>query len=276
MHTFGVMVAAATVFAAATGWQAVEPAAAGAVEVVGEQLRFTAHDGVGNRLEIMSLGPGKIRLQEHTGPIEPVSQECVADPTATGPWTVTCDVTAVSTYLLDGGDKEDVLLVRDPMSVRLAGGSGHDTLTGNGADDVLDGGTGDDVLDGGGGDDVLIGGPGADVINGAAGVDTAGYARHVLGVTADPDGQHGDDGAAGERDTIGRSVENLTGGAGDDLLVGSVAPNILFGGAGVDTLVGGAGFDHLDGGTGPATGHERDTCHPGPDGGTTRHCEVVR
>lgn len=249
---------------------------AGTVEIVGTQLRFVAYDGVENNVEILSAGAGKVVVRELTGPIEPLSPECAADPAATAPWTVTCDVATVDTYLLDGGDLKDLLLVRDPMSVQLVGGTGGDELFGNGADDVLDGGGGNDVLDGGGGNDLLIGGPGADVINGAAGLDTASYARHLLGVTADPDGQHGDDGAAGEGDTIDPAVENLIGGPGDDVLVGSSVRNVLSGGQGADTLVGGAGFDHLDGGTGPATGHERDVCYPGPDGATTRNCEVVR
>jgi Ca2+-binding RTX toxin-like protein len=70
-------------------------------------------------------------------------------------------------------------------------------------------------------------------------------------VTADLDGATGDDGEAGEGDSIGSDVEILTGGLGDDVLTGNAADNQLYAYSGSDSLNGGAGNDRLDGGSGP-------------------------
>jgi Ca2+-binding RTX toxin-like protein len=108
------------------------------------------------------------------------------------------------------------------------------------------------------------------------------YARRVAAVAADPDGVAGDDGEAGERDTINTDVENLLGGAGADTLTGNGAANLLRGGpggdrlsgrAGTDRLDGEAGYDRLDGGTNTTTG--KDVCVAGADGAQVRGCEVV-
>jgi hypothetical protein len=69
-------------------------------------------------------------------------------------------------------------------------------------------------MSGGGGDDVLMDRAGAQRFSGGAGDDTATYADRNQAITADPDGIVGDDGAAGEGDTIDTDVENLHGGAG--------------------------------------------------------------
>jgi Ca2+-binding RTX toxin-like protein len=253
-------------------------AAVGAVGVVDGVLSFTAYDGVDNQLVVATLDAAHVHVEDKAGALDLVGSGCVDDPTRENEHRVTCDLTGVTAVVLDGRDGDDGLLVRDPMSVHLLGGTGNDHLNTSSGDDVLDGGPGNDVLYGGLGDDVLTGGPGADLLDGAADVDVVSYAERVIGVVADLDGSPGDDGAPGEQDTILGSVEHLVGGAGNDTLVGSGAPNTLVGGpgddrlsglGGADTLVGGAGFDLLDGGP------QVDTCDVGPGGGTTSACELL-
>ncbi len=157
----------------------------------------------------------------------------------------------------------------------LTGGRGNDVLTGNAVTNVLSGGLGvctllgpcttggDDTLNGLGGNDRLDGGMGADTLNGGSGIDFADYANRTAAITADIDNA-ADDGAAGEGDTIGTSVEGILGGSGDDTLTGSAGDNLLSGGAGSDSLHGLQGNDILDGVSGPADftdgGTGTDTC----------------
>jgi Ca2+-binding RTX toxin-like protein len=105
-------------------------------------------------------------------------------------------------------------------------------------------------MSGGGGDDVLMDRAGAQRFSGGAGDDTATYADRNQAITADPDGIVGDDGAAGEGDTIDTDVENLHGGAGEDQLRAGGSGALLVGAAGDDLLQGGPGDDTLDGGQG--------------------------
>lgn len=151
------------------------------------------------------------------------------------------------TATIDGGGGDDELTLGVDGPGTLIGGPDDDVLKGGNGDDVLYGGDGDDALFGYGGDDVLIGGPGGDVLSGGNGVDLVGYQANVLAVTADADDARGDDGSAGERDTIRPDVERLAGGRGDDHLTA----RFLFGGPG------------------------HDVCRLRPAGGTAEDCEVV-
>lgn len=137
----------------------------------------------------------------------------------------------------------------------LEGGPGDDRIYGRGGRDVLIGDVGRDHLDGGAGNDLLYGDPAlnsespvvyADVIVGGSGVDTVDYGSYDQAVVVDLDGAKGDDGARGEKDTVGRDVENIMGGYGDDVLTGNAANNVLNGGwAGADVLRGRGGDDTL-------------------------------
>jgi len=69
-------------------------------------------------------------------------------------------------------------------------------------------------------------------------------------VTADLDGSAGDDGEAGEGDTIAADVEALIGGLGDDVLTGNSADGFLIGDDGDDVLSDPGGADVIDAGTG--------------------------
>ena len=296
------MIAAAASLAAACGLLGAVPAGAGimaavaGVDVVGTTLTFTAYPGFANHVDVSPGGAGKVEIVDTAGTIDIIGPECVPSPELAYPDKISCDVAGVTKLQLDGGDLGDLLYVRDPMSAHLYGGTGDDVLFGGIGNDVLSGGTGDDVLFGGIGNDLLVGGGGADDLNGGPGVDMVSYAGEldvpaisgaefgvdVVGVSADPDGEVGDDGAPGEGDSIGTDVENLSGGAGPDVLGGNAEANTIngngggdriFGRAGDDVLSGGAGYDLIDGGSGL---REIDTCSPGADGAELHDCELIR
>jgi Ca2+-binding RTX toxin-like protein len=169
---------------------------------------------------------------------------------------------------LQGSDNPDVLEggpAIDEIDGGLAGdvvtgGEANDELAGGFGDDEIDGGSGGDHLDGGFGDDILDGGAGPDSIGGGPDSDVADYSNRMQAVRVTIGGNLlvGNDGAPGEGDFVGASVENVHGGAGDDLLsatagyavnrlLGNGGNDELLGGPGPDTLVGGLGDDMLDG-----------------------------
>ncbi|SDT75214.1 calcium-binding protein [Actinoplanes derwentensis] len=164
---------------------------------------------------------------------------------------------------LHGGLGDDIL-TGDGRANFLTGDSGADHLFGGGGDDELRGHGGTDLLDGGSGDDLLnpdIGesesgddGPtvidpiAADVVRGGPGVDTVVYTNRVrTPVTVDLDGEVGDDGRAGEGDTVGADVENIVGTIQADRLTGNDSVNQIWGGAGDDVIAGLGGADLLYG-----------------------------
>lgn len=123
-----------------------------------------------------------------------------------------------------------------------------DTLTG--IEDVW-GGDGNDALTGDAGDNILDGGPGADAIAGGGGIDFVDYSLRTSAVVADMDGATGDDGEAGEGDSLAADLEVLIGGSGPDVLVGNALQNLLVGLGGNDLLdARGTGPDLVDCGTG--------------------------
>lgn len=164
--------------------------------------------------------------------------------------------------VLSGGDGSDSLVGWAGNDV-LYGGNGDDSLEGVDGDDKLYGGAGTDGLSGGKGRDHLDGGAGddamdgdeagkiyADVLLGGSGSDTVSYFDRTAGVTADADGASGDDGQAGEHDSVGADVESIIGGRGNDRLTANNADGQLQGYAGDDVLHGGGGNDLVEGGEG--------------------------
>ena len=138
------------------------------------------------------------------------------------------------------------------------GGGGNDTLRGGAANDQLFGEAGNDVirafggndkLDGGANDDLLDGGLGADEFIGGLGIDLADYSNRTENLTIGI-GSYADDGAAGERDNVRTSVENVTTGSGNDTITGDGVRNVLRGNAGSDTIRGMGGNDFINPGTG--------------------------
>lgn len=123
----------------------------------------------------------------------------------------------------------------------LEGGPGNDSLYGGDGEDALDGGPGTDYENGGAGSDTFqqSGGDGqpqvgtnpngSDFMVGSTGSDTVDYSHRKVGVTVTLG--TGLDGASGEKDTVGTSIEDAVGGWGSDRLTGSNADNDLIGGA---------------------------------------------
>lgn len=151
----------------------------------------------------------------------------------------------------EAADGDDVL-VGGAADDDLNGGNGSDRLVGQDGDDALNGDGGRDELNGGAGDDYMYAEPspdGADEFNGGPGIDRAWYEYRSTPLRLSLDGRP-NDGAKGEGDTLGRDVENVTGGAKADLIVGSRARNSLDGGLGNDTLKGLGDDDSLSGGEG--------------------------
>lgn len=143
------------------------------------------------------------------------------------------DIASAATSILRGGSGNDGLAATVRRAV-MVGGPGADHLTGGPADDFFDGGRRAD---------------GPDRMVGAGGTDLASYAERRRAVRGDMAGD-ADDGQRGERDRIGRDVENFDGGRGDDRLRGSGAANVLRGNGGDDVLDGRVGPDTLSGGGG--------------------------
>jgi Ca2+-binding RTX toxin-like protein len=168
--------------------------------------------------------------------------------------TVVCVGIDLIVNLWGGNDRLDTSAVRGGQIADL--GDGDDVAIGGPGWDHLTGGRGNDVLNGAGGGDGLYGNSGADDLIGGPGVDTVSYNTYKVPVKADLDGAIGDDGAAGEGDTIRADVEVLAGGFAGDELTGGPGPNLLLGHGGNDLLDvrDGAAGDRADGGT------EKDTC----------------
>ncbi|GGN46764.1 Ca2+-binding RTX toxin-like protein [Actinoplanes campanulatus] len=157
---------------------------------------------------------------------------------------------------LRGGNGNDWLAANGSPNW-LDGGEGNDTLHGLGGDDYLVGGDGNDRLFGGDGDDNLTADFGNDQLSGGAGRDTVSYGDRLVRVIADLDGQSGDDGSSGEKDSIGSDVENLYGGWADDVLTGNGGANVINGSTGADVIRGGGGNDELHADDGSKTGVDK-------------------
>jgi Ca2+-binding RTX toxin-like protein len=104
------------------------------------------------------------------------------------------------------------------------------------------------------------------------------YEDRKLAITADADGVQGDDGSAGEGDTIDPSVSTIWAGAGNDRLTGTAGADTLQGGPGDDVIDAGAGDDALWGDGGIDTmdaGAGTDFCNdPIETGESVLNCEL--
>jgi Ca2+-binding RTX toxin-like protein len=154
---------------------------------------------------------------------------------------------------IKGGGNTDTIY-GDAGNDRIDPGAGNDMVRGGPGDDMFDEGTGRDVLYGDDGSDSFWqggwSGVARDTIHGGSGSDAVEYMARSRAVAIDSDGKSGDDGQAGEGDSIGADVEQLRGGGGNDWLAGNAGPDYLDGGAGNDTLYGLGGDDILSGGEG--------------------------
>lgn len=189
----------------------------------------------------------------------------------------------VSTDLLQGGDKSDVLYgsnVSDAIFYNngtfgsgvggfdsieqffLGGGndlldlSGHGpggvdyakdvTVNAGDGDDIVIGGAGKDTIDGDAGNDLIFGYRGSDTIRGGAGNDT------LYGDDLGFNGISGNDVIQG-----GTGNDTLYGGAGTDRLEGGDDNDVLYGGRGGDNLFGEAGDDTLYGDDPGTSGNDK-------------------
>ena len=151
-----------------------------------------------------------------------------------------------SNDLFDGGTGND-MLSGETGDDKLYGGAGNDDLNGEQGRDHLNGGLDDDELSG---DNLNWAAPASDTLLGAAGVDRVLYNLYTKPLKVDLDGVTGDDGQAGEKDTVGADVEGIVGGSGADVLTGNAAGNFIDGRGAVDVVRGGTGNDYLIGGDG--------------------------
>ena len=151
----------------------VAPAQAATVSVQGDTLRIAAAPGEANFLEVGEdtglLGELVLVVSDWDTP--PVAGEgCVAGGEDID--RVTCSAAAIARLEVAAGDEDDSLVLDAPLSARVTGGPGDDTLTTADEADRLEGGSGDDVLSAAGGPDVLNGGSGDDALSGGDGRDS--------------------------------------------------------------------------------------------------------
>jgi hypothetical protein len=145
--------------------------------------------------------------------------------------------------VVEGSNFGDLLVGSDRGEV-FRGLNGNDVIAGNGGDDFFDEGSAPN------GADQLGGGPGAG--------DRISYGTRTTGVNVSLDSVR-NDGATGEQDNVGGSVEHIWGSNFRDVLTGNGQPNTIeaFGGpdtidglGGNDTLAAGASNNGVVGGTG--------------------------
>ncbi|HEY3015385.1 MAG TPA: hypothetical protein VGJ41_09775, partial [Nocardioides sp.] len=228
-------------------------AAPATVSVSRYVLTFQADAGQANVLRLSLRADGTI-LVDDVVPVEP-GAGCTAVPNGDGT-AATCggDIRNLN---INTGDGDDEVTDLAGKNIRVDAGEGDDSVVLAGAGQAwaarteLVGGPGADTLVGGAGEDHLDGGPGADWLSGGSGIhDGVTYAGRTAAVTVDIDDGFGDDGEAGEGDTVRTDIEAVTGGAGNDRLTGSDAFNNLFGEGGDDTIFGLGSGDWIHGGGG--------------------------
>ena len=134
------------------------------------------------------------------------------------------------------------------------------TVSGGAGDDILAGGAAaiaNNLVNGGPGNDTFLEGviAHASAMDGGDGIDTADYSMRTVDLTVSLDAT-ANDGASGENDNVGDSVEIIKGGSGNDQLSAAatlLTDVVLIGNAGNDKLTGGGGNDDLCGGVGDDT-----------------------
>jgi Ca2+-binding RTX toxin-like protein len=140
-------------------------------------------------------------------------------------------------------DEQNGIIARLDLGNTIEDGFGNvDVLVnvanvdGSGYDDLIHAAASGSWMRGRAGDDTMVGGAGFDIANygaAAAGV----VADLVLGIAQDGDGG---------TDSLGGSIDALTGSRFADTLIGDADGTWFFGGAGADSMVGGAGQDWLN------------------------------
>jgi RTX calcium-binding nonapeptide repeat (4 copies) len=136
----------------------------------------------------------------------------------------------------------------------IEGSNFDDTLIGSDRGETFRALTGNDVIGAGGGNDIVDEGAapnGADTISGDAGAqDRVFYANRTSGVEVSLGDGRRNDGATGEQDNVGGTVEQISGTNFRDVLTGGSPANTIDGLGGPDTITGGGGNDTLSAGAG--------------------------
>ena len=134
--------------------------------------------------------------------------------------------------LVEGSNFDDTLIGSD-RGEAFRGLDGNDQLAANGGDDLIDEGSAPN---------------GADTLGGGAGAgDRISYGTRTSGVNVSLDSVR-NDGATGEQDNVGGSVEHIGGSNFRDVLTGNGQANTIDGFGGPDTIDGLAGNDTLSAG----------------------------
>jgi hypothetical protein len=203
-----------------------------------DYVSYVAAPGEANRLVVQPGPAGTVSFVDPAATINPLDATCVS----ISAHEAQCAAGLVPALDISLGDGDDSATVDVNKPGLLSGDAGNDVLTGGDGAESLLGGDGDDVLNGRGG---------ADLLTGQAGRDRVTYAGRTAPVTVDlTTTTTGQEGQAGEHDTVAPDVERVVGGAGNDRIVGSPLANQLDGGAGNDTIEGRDGNDSLAGSNG--------------------------
>jgi Ca2+-binding RTX toxin-like protein len=237
------------------------------IELIGDDLVFTAAAGTANLLLIGAEPPNadafSISDQAGVRIVWPPGTPCVYGDYSS---SVVCTVPGLDLFDVSTLDGVDTIYNFSDRAVRISAGDGDDGIYIGGRAGAVS------AVNAGAGNDWITPGPGNDAINGDAGTDvvdwqgdgpvSASLVTHLAS-------------QSGDTDTL-TAVENLTGAGGNDVLIGDSGPNVLrggiggpcdpfgactrtsgddtiYGGGGEDTIYGGADADHLYGGDGGDT-----------------------
>jgi hypothetical protein len=179
------------------------------VEINGNELLWTDHDGAANQMGVGNGSNGSLVVVDWTTHPMTVGPGCQRDPSLA--WLVNCN--AGPTYLrISAGGGNDTAANSTSLPSTILGGPGIDTVAGGSGEDYLDGGEGVDLVKGNNGDDALVGGSGlpadgGDEIRGGAGTDIADYHEHRTGPLSVTFDGVANDGGPGEGDNVFPDVE---------------------------------------------------------------------
>jgi Ca2+-binding RTX toxin-like protein len=258
LRSFGA-VAGMTAFLGLATFPAESFAATASIDI--KRVYYIAGAGEANQLEI-SLSGGNYVLED------PGAAIAAGSGCSSSGHTATCPTAGIIGITVDGGDREDSLVVDSAISTpaTLSGGDDDDLLEGGSGNDVLRGNQGLDTHSGNAGDDLIDSrGTRPDFVNCGSGTDTV-RADPVDVIAADceivdrqapaPTGGPSPTGTVllgpGETRRLppGACAQDKLGTSGNDQLLGTLFGDSLFGLHGDDTIDGAAGDDCLFGGRG--------------------------
>ena len=238
-------------------------AAAPEVTLAGDRLVISGA-AVSEQMGLSTTAGGRLELVGLALTGRPIPASCTWD----NPRLNCPQPAAVDVHLGAGDDSITAWNVALPIT--FDDGPGDDSIEGGSGDTLFLNGEGDDRFKGSGRDHYLSG-PGADrfgddgVVDDDPFLDTLSYAAETQPVHASASNLvTGDDGLAGEGDTIAYGIDRIEGGSAGDV-IDAAGMRAVAGAGGDDTLIGppflqgpltldgGPGADRLSGGGAPAT-----------------------